>query len=59
VASAYHLRQTLDAIFTALEGNEKEKTPNLISTVIRSTPGNGRGDLARVYTSKVCLAFSI
>ena len=36
-----------------------KKTPNLILPVLRNTPDNGQGDLARVYTSEVCPAFSI
>ena len=58
VMSDHHPQKTLSAIFTALEGSDKRKHQTLFFLFSGRHP-NGVGDLARVYTSKVCPAFSV
>ena len=57
VSSARHPQKALSAIFTALEGSDKRKHQTLFFLFSGRHP-NGVRDLARVYTSKVCPAFS-
>jgi len=56
--SDHHPQKTLSAIFTVLEGSDKRKHQTLFFLFSGRHP-NGVGDLARVYTSKVCPAFSV